>query len=214
MSRAHLSECLPHRTKDMTPEREEIMGAVIDQSRRMSTRTVVFHAAIAERLGLNPSDHKCADLICNETGPITAGRLAELTGLSTGAITGVVDRLERAGFVSRVPDPEDRRRVVVACCMERRAADMRHLFIPMMEGMVDLCESYSDAELKLIVGFMRRTGEMTDARIQALRAAGELLAPVEGEASTPQSPLQTAGEPHKNPKKAAVQGGTAATRKP
>jgi DNA-binding MarR family transcriptional regulator len=215
MSRAHLSEFLPHRTKDMTPEREEIVSAVIDQSRRMSTRTVVFHAAIAERLGLNPSDHKCADLICNETGPITAGRLAELTGLSTGAITGVVDRLERAGFVSRVPDPEDRRRVVIAGCTERRAADMRHLFIPMMEGTLDLCEHYSDAELELIVGFMRRSGEMTDARIQALRAASELGMPVESVAGTPPVSVRTAENPEKTPNKAAPHGANAtATRKP
>jgi DNA-binding MarR family transcriptional regulator len=166
-----LSEFLADQVKGMSPEREEMVASVIDESRRMSTRTVVFHAAIAERLGLNPSDHKCADLICNETGPVTAGRLAELTGLSTGAITGVVDRLERAGFVSRVPDPEDRRRVVITSCMERRAADMRHLFIPMIAGMVAVCENYSDAELALILDFMRRCGQMTDARIQALRHA-------------------------------------------
>jgi DNA-binding MarR family transcriptional regulator len=215
MSRAHLSEFLPHRTKDMAPEREQIVSAVIDQSRRMSTRTVVFHAAIAERLGLNPSDHKCADLICNETGPITAGRLAELTGLSTGAITGVVDRLERAGFVSRVPDPEDRRRVVIAGCTERRAADMRHLFIPMMEGTLDLCEHYSDAELALIVGFMRRSGEMIDARIQALRAASELSAPVDSVAGTPPVSVETAETPGKTPKKAASHSANAtAMRKP
>jgi len=166
-----LSEFLADQVKGMSPEREEMVASVIDESRRMSTRTVVFHAAIAERLGLNPSDHKCADLICNETGPVTAGRLAELTGLSTGAITGVVDRLERAGFVSRVPDPEDRRRVVITSCMERRASDMRHLFVPMMAGMVAVCENYSDAELALILDFMRRCGQMTEARIQALRHA-------------------------------------------
>jgi DNA-binding MarR family transcriptional regulator len=174
MSRARLTEFLALRSKGMTPAREEIVASVIDESRRMSTRTVVFHAAIAERLGLNPSDHKCADLICNETGPVTAGRLAELTGLSTGAITGVVDRLERAGFVSRVPDPEDRRRVVITGCMEQRAADMRHLFMPMMAGMVAVCENYSDSELTLIVDFMRRCGQMSDSRIQALREAAAL----------------------------------------
>jgi DNA-binding MarR family transcriptional regulator len=200
MSRAHLAEFLAQRTKDMSPERGEIVASVIDESRRMSTRTVVFHAAIAERLGLNPSDHKCADLICNETGPITAGRLAELTGLSTGAITGVVDRLERAGFVSRVPDPEDRRRVVIAGCMERRAADLRHLFMPMLAGMVSLCEGYSDAELELVTGFMRRCGEMTDARIQALREATALSSQVEPQASAPRA-AESSENAHKEPKK-------------
>jgi DNA-binding MarR family transcriptional regulator len=167
MSRAQLRELLAER--GMSPEREQVVASVLDEGRRMSTRTVLFHAAIAERLGLNPSDHKCADLICNEAGPLTAGRLAELTGLSTGAITGVVDRLERAGFVSRVPDPQDRRRVVISGSNSGRAPDLRHLFLPLMAGMVSLCESYSDAELSLIVDFMRRSAQLTDARIQALR---------------------------------------------
>ena len=140
MSRTDLNEFLASRLQGSSSERKELVTALLQESRRMSTRTVVFHAAIADRLGLNPSDHKCADLICNETGPITAGRLAEITGLSTGAITGVVDRLERAGFVSRVADSEDRRRVVFQGT-EGRAPDMRHLFQPMMEGMVGIAVS-------------------------------------------------------------------------
>lgn len=174
MSRADLDALLTQRTKDITPERREIVATMLGEMRRSSTRTVMFHAAIAERLGLNPSDHKCADLICNEVGPVTAGRLAELTGLSTGAITGVVDRLERAGFVQRVPDPQDRRRVVISGCAEGRAPDVRHLFIPLMTGMVAVCEDYTDEELKLIMGFMHRCGEMMDERAHALREASAL----------------------------------------
>jgi DNA-binding MarR family transcriptional regulator len=171
MSRTDLNEFIARCMKNVSPEREELIASVIHEGRRSSTRTVVFHAAIADRLGLNPSDHKCADLICNETGPITAGRLAEVTGLSTGAITGVVDRLEKAGFVARVPDPNDRRRVVIQGT-EHRAPDMRHLFVPMMEGMAKLCESYTDAELALIVGFMKRTGAITEAQIMNLQQHG------------------------------------------
>jgi len=172
MSRHDLHEFLVHRLKlkDITPEREELIAAVMTEGRRMGTRTVVFHAAIADRLGLNPSDHKCADLICNETGPITAGRLAEITGLSTGAITGVVDRLERAGFVARVPDPEDRRRVVIKGT-EGRAPDMRHMFLPMMEGMASLCDTYTNEELGLIAGFMQRMGGVTEAQILDMQKA-------------------------------------------
>ncbi|MEP7050073.1 MAG: MarR family transcriptional regulator [Pseudomonadota bacterium] len=137
----------------------------------MSTRTVVFHAAIADHLGLNPSDHKCADLIWNETGPITAGRLAEITGLSTGAITGVVDRLEKAGFVERVPDPGDRRRVVIQGTRDGRAPDIRHLFMPIMESTAALCDSYTNEQLALIVGFMQHCAAITEAQIANLRAA-------------------------------------------
>jgi DNA-binding MarR family transcriptional regulator len=75
--------------------------------------TVMFHARVAERLGLSATDHKCLDLAARSGQPMTAGRIAELSGLSTGAVTGVIDRLERAGYVRRVRDPHDRRKVLV-----------------------------------------------------------------------------------------------------
>src|ERR1700759_5382362 len=100
-------------------ERRLLVHNIIEQVRRGSTRSVLLHTAIAERLGLNPSDHKCADLLMAESGVSTPGRLAELTGLSTGAITGVLDRLERAGFVGREADPSDRRRTLVRITPER-----------------------------------------------------------------------------------------------
>src|SRR4051812_19957436 len=169
MSRQDLHEFLVHRLKlqHITPEREELIASVMTEGRRMGTRTVVFHAAIADRLGLNPSDHKCADLICYEAGPITAGRLAEITGLSTGAITGVVDRLERAGFVSRVPDPEDRRCILIKARADR-TSDMQHLFVPLMEGIATLCAEYSNDQLELIARFMQRSGEVTDVQTRLL----------------------------------------------
>jgi DNA-binding MarR family transcriptional regulator len=203
MSRTDLKEFLARRTKQLTPEREELIGAVLHEGRRSATRTVVFHAAIADRLGLNPSDHKCADLICNETGPITAGRLAEITGLSTGAITGVVDRLEKAGFVARVPDASDRRRVVIQRVEHNKGPDLRHLFVPMMEGMAMICESYTDEQLALIVGFMQRTGALTEAQIANLRQAVQLPAEVQGKA--PETPAKAAPPATKAaPAKAAV----------
>ena len=153
----------------------------------MSARTVVFHAAIAERLGLNPSDHKCADLIVNETGPITAGRLAEITGLSTGAITGVVDRLEKAGFVEREPDAEDRRKVLIKGVAEK-APNMRHLFLPMMEGFASLCEGYTNEQLELIAGFMRGSGLVTEAQIERLR---QLVEAPQAAEETPEKPRKS-----------------------
>src|SRR6516164_9446091 len=92
--------------------REELLAALNDEFRQLTTATILFHQAIADRLGMNVTDHKCADILLR-AGPITAGELAQRTGLTTGAITGVIDRLEKAGFVRRVRDPGDRRRVVV-----------------------------------------------------------------------------------------------------
>src|SRR5438034_2670026 len=92
--------------------RAELLAALNEAARRQSTATVLFHAAVAERLGLSATDHKYADLIARQ-GPMTAGELADRAGLTTGAITGVLDRLERAGWVRRERDPHDRRRVMV-----------------------------------------------------------------------------------------------------
>jgi len=197
MSRMDFEATLAEHLADYPPARRKLIADVISESRNSSTRTVVFHAAIAERLGLNPSDHKCADLIMNETGPVTAGRLAELTGLSTGAITGVIDRLERAGFVSRVADAQDRRRVVITSCMERRGPALRHLFQPMLQGMITLCAHYTDEELALVLDFMRRAAAMTDERIQALRNAnvlGEAKMEPASETLEPAAPAENTAE--------------------
>ncbi|MGI0044971.1 MAG: MarR family winged helix-turn-helix transcriptional regulator, partial [Nitrososphaeraceae archaeon] len=93
-------------------EREEIIQAIIDKRREMSTETIMFHQAVADTLGLHITDHKCLDLI-HYYGAMPAGRLGELTGLTSGAVTGTIDRLEQAGYVRRVNDPKDRRRTIV-----------------------------------------------------------------------------------------------------
>ena len=82
-------------------------------NRELSTVMVLFHSRIAEQMGLSGTDHKALELVLRSDGPITAGRIAQLSGLSTGAVTGVIDRLEQRGFVRRVRDPHDRRKVLV-----------------------------------------------------------------------------------------------------
>lgn len=169
MSRMDLHDFLVHHIPDLTPERETLIASVMNAGRMMSSRSVVFHAAIADRLGLNPSDHKCADLISNETEPVTAGRLAEITGLTSGAITGVLDRLERAGLVAREPDAGDRRRVLIK--RTDRTPIMRDLFMPMMQGMASLCGTYTNEELALISTFMQRCTLLSESLTQRLQQA-------------------------------------------
>jgi DNA-binding MarR family transcriptional regulator len=145
----------------------ELLETVTDEGRRMSTRSLLLHAAIADKLGLNPSDHKCFDLIRTQSEPLTAGRLAELTGLSTGAITGVIDRLEHVGLVVRDNDPSDRRRVVIRCTPER-APDLRPFFAPLREAMLKFCARYSTRELDVILSFMRGTGDVMEEQVRRL----------------------------------------------
>src|SRR5215468_11906512 len=92
--------------------REEVVGDVVLNLRQFVIGLLVANLEAAEAVGLNPSDLGCLCLLLLH-GPSPAGRLAELTGLTTGAVTGVIDRLERAGFAQRVLDPSDRRKVIV-----------------------------------------------------------------------------------------------------
>ncbi len=88
-------------------KREETIQAINENFREPSTETIMFHETVADLLGLYITDHKCLDLI-HRFGAMPAGRLAELTGLTNGAITGIIDRLEKAGCVKRANDPTDR----------------------------------------------------------------------------------------------------------
>jgi DNA-binding MarR family transcriptional regulator len=122
--------------------------------RTMGARSVMLSQVTASRLGISPTDLETMDILGTH-GPLTAGRLAELTGLTTGAITGVVDRLERAGFVRRERDANDRRRVIVHLVPDR-ARRVGKLYQPLARAMAELYARYSDAELALIVDCTRR----------------------------------------------------------
>ena len=135
--------------------------------RELSARTIMFHQAVAGRLGLNATDHKCLDM-ARRGEAMTAGELAGLTGLTTGAITGVIDRLERAGFVCRVRDANDRRRVLIQP-IAARARDVAPLLESLDTAWGALCERYSDRELDLINRFMNDSIVMLRGEAQKLR---------------------------------------------
>lgn len=143
------------------------IGEFIMGCRHMSTATIRFHNAIAGRLGLGPSDHKCAELLLRH-GAIPAGELARLSGLSTGAITGVVDRLVAADIVRREADPGDRRRVLLVLEQDCHAR-MAQLFEGIAAATTALCAEYSPAQLELIQAFMARAVEISDAQAAALQ---------------------------------------------
>ena len=126
---------------------------------------------MAQRLGINSTDLECLDLVVLR-GPMTAGALAEATGLTTGAITGVIDRLERAGFARRERDPDDRRKVLVRALPEIEV-EAAPLFAPMERAAMAVLSSYSDDELALLLTFFRRIHEAARAATVEL---GELTA--------------------------------------
>jgi DNA-binding MarR family transcriptional regulator len=142
--------------------------------RKSSALGVIFGQTVASRVGISSSDLECLDFL-NIEGRVTAGRLAELTGLTTGAITGVVDRLEKAGLVRRERDEEDRRKVFIAIVPEN-VARVGRFYEHLQRGMLELWETYSDAELKLMLRFMTQGYETMLAATEELKAMVELPA--------------------------------------
>ena len=136
--------------------------------RRGSAQGAIFGQTVANTVGISGSDLECLDFL-NLEGRVTAGRLAEVTGLTTGAITGVVDRLEKAGMVRRERDPDDRRKVFIATVPEN-VVRVGRFYENMQKGMVKLWETYSDAELRLLVGFATKGYETLLAATEELKS--------------------------------------------
>jgi DNA-binding MarR family transcriptional regulator len=149
-------------------KRAELLASLNEEFRQLSTATVWFHQAIADRLGMNVTDHKCLDILL-WTGPITAGELAERTGLTTGAITGVIDRLEKAGFARRAKDPGDRRRVMIEPIQKQIESAIYPLFESMAAASRELCECYSTDELAVMRDFTTRARQMATEETRKLR---------------------------------------------
>ena len=133
-------------------ERRVLAMAFAVGLRKTGSLMQVMSQAAADKIGINATDLNCLNIL-SFSGSLTAGDLARATGLTTASITGVVDRLEAAGFVSRVRDSADRRRVVVSITLEKAITEVASVFAPMVADWQDLAARYSDDELRLIVGF-------------------------------------------------------------
>jgi DNA-binding MarR family transcriptional regulator len=151
--------------------RARLLAELDREIRLMGARTVMLSQAVASRLGLSPADLETLDLL-STNGPLTAGRLAELTGLTTGAITGLVDRLEEAGLVRRERDAEDRRRVIVHLVPDRARAIAR-LYEPLGRAMAELNGRYTTDQLAVMLDYTRRGNAIALEHIERLgRSAG------------------------------------------
>jgi len=154
---------------------EEIVGQL---ARRHSTAVVLFHHAVAERLGLGPTDHKCLDLL-RERRAITGSELAAITGLTTGAITGVVARLEQAGYVRRESDPHDGRKQILYPALER--SPIQGVIDPLRKDVTALLENFDIGQLSAIAEFLTHSTDLI-YRHAALLRAHNLYAPNSGDA--------------------------------
>ena len=143
------------------------IDSVIRSLRRVNLQGSFFGQTVAIRFGLSESDVEALEVLI-DTGAATAGRLSELMGLSSGAVTRVIDRLEQAGYVRRVPDPADRRRVVVELVPDKMAA-VEATMARFGDKSASEMERYSDAELAVINDFLTRMAEVTRDEANAMR---------------------------------------------
>jgi DNA-binding IclR family transcriptional regulator len=136
---------------------------------RMAGFAVLVSQTIAERLRLNPTDLETLEILLRE-GALPAGKLAERTGLTTGAVTGITDRLERRGYVRRQPDPADRRRVIVAVELEAVNREVMPLYAGIQAATAALVATRSDRDLTLLLGFIEEANAVAAAQIERLRS--------------------------------------------
>jgi DNA-binding MarR family transcriptional regulator len=135
--------------------------------RETSAQATLLSNAIAQRVGITINDIECLDII-NLNGPMTAGKIAKTTGLTTGAITGIVDRLCSAGLAVREPDPTDRRRVIVRVSDEPNNR-VSPYYRSTKRRLEQICKSYSESELLLLLQFYESSLDALREETAALR---------------------------------------------
>jgi DNA-binding MarR family transcriptional regulator len=154
-----------HYPKQFSPSRKRnalIVRVGMELGRELSTVSVFFHQAIASKLGLNVTDTRCFELMSRYSQePLTAGHLSRATGLTTGAVTGILDRLEKAALIERFRDASDRRKVFVRPRLEALQRVGR-LYQGLAAASIKHASTYSTRELQLI-------GKYLEGSLQVLR---------------------------------------------
>lgn len=140
-------------------KRSELAPSLIREIRLFIAGAILFNQKVAERLGINLTDHQIINLV-ELLGPSTPGQLSQLTGLSSGGITVVLDRLEKAKFIRRERHPRDRRSVLVHAVPPPNPAKIHKIYEPVNKAMDGIFSAYDDEQLKLILDFFLRTNHL------------------------------------------------------
>ena len=146
--------------------RRRLVTGIKDSLRELNSQLSVLNHHVGARLELRDVDLGCLELLARH-GPLSPGALARHAGLHPATMTGIVDRLERAGWVARDRDPADRRAVLIRPLRDR-GAELFRLYAGMNTAMDQVCAGYSDEELTLLAGFLRRTTTAGQAATEAL----------------------------------------------
>jgi DNA-binding MarR family transcriptional regulator len=152
-----------------SPERARLAIEFAAAVRKTGSLMQLVGQFAADRIGINATDLNCLNIL-SFSGQMTAGDLAKATGLTTASITGVLDRLEEAGYVRRERDSKDRRRVVVHLNLDKALANVAPLFLPMVRDWQEqVVVNYTDDELRLIVDFYGRMEQVFRDHVVRLR---------------------------------------------
>jgi DNA-binding MarR family transcriptional regulator len=149
-------------------QKRELIGELISEFRIATNQDSAFDNLAAERIGLNRTDLHCINIVEN-SGGLTAGALATESGLTTGAVTGVIDRLERAGYARRVPDPADRRRVKLEVTPKWYARAEKIWGPVASDWATRLGGRFSAEELEQVIEFFRTSNELSREHLDRLR---------------------------------------------
>lgn len=150
-------------------EREEIVSALVASIHKQTRAAALFVHAISEITGIHTTDIRCIEFL-SEKGFATAGDLAKITGLTTGAVTAVIDRLENAGCIRRETDSSDRRKVIVRLVAERptNLGPVRDLWLNQVPK---LASGYKAEELRLIADWNTKTSALFLSEAEKLKAS-------------------------------------------
>ncbi len=132
--------------------------SLVIEIRKFIASAIFFNQKVAERFGLNLTDTQCLNVL-EIAGSATPGQLAAQTGLTTGGITVVLDRLEKAGFVKREPNPDDRRSLIVRP-VPANLARVQAMYVDIHKGLGQLFAGYGDKEMETILGFFEKANRM------------------------------------------------------
>ncbi len=146
---------------------QALLLELLHEIRASQRATDAVDEAAAQAIGVNRTDSKCIDIL-EQHGRMSAGELARQSGLTTGAVTAVIDRLERLDYVRRVADPADRRRVLVEIT-PRLKRMIEELMGPLGDAGFPLLDPYSDEQLKLLIEFTRVSRELQERHAAWLR---------------------------------------------
>ena len=147
--------------------REELQAELAEQMQAFQARVDAFDELVAARLGVNRTDLRCVEILVAQR-TASPGELGPALGLTTGGVTAMLIRLERLGYLRRVPHPDDGRKVIVEVTDEA-LRQVAALYAPITEGGHRLLGTYSDAEVELLTGFLRAVRELYEGNLERVR---------------------------------------------